>query len=238
MSDSTNVLLWADTQVGKTAYLTTALCRSGQGQRPRHIDPGKSAASLAQTLLPNWRRLRRGLYVAPTSEEVIDLELISRGGTAVCLRDIKGQLTREIHRATVAERLDQAHAVLFLVEWGSRSLNDQMLAIESALDFCGGKPIALAFTKCELGLAEDHEAWSALRNEGWWQREANWSEHAAVLTRFGASIWPTSAYGYDPRTGLPAAILGEFGQLIPYRVSPKGVLSPLEWIFDRLGVAE
>ncbi len=238
MSQPKQLLLWADTQVGKTAYLTTALCRSLPGQRPRQIDPGRSAAALARTLMPNWRRLRHGLSVPPTSEETIDLELESLGGTRICVRDIKGQLTREVHQPAVAERLDQAQAVLFLVEWGSRSLNQQLLAIESALDFCGGKPIALAFTKCELGLPEDHEAWSPLRQDGWWRREASWSENAAVLERFGGAAWPTSAYGYDPRTGLPAAILGEFGQLIPFRVNPKGVVAPIEWIFERLGVAE
>ena len=243
MSDGTDagrewtVLLWGDTQVGKTTLVTTALYARQEGRLADLVDRGRSAAALTSTLLPHWRRLSKCLWVQPTGQDFIDIPLVTKSGNALRLRDVRGGLSRQLEEPAVLGELTARppDAYLFLVEWGTRDLNNQMLAVSGALDVCGDRPRGLVFTKCERTFAEGDRAWRGAT--GWWRGEPGLAAYEPLLASFGDAVWPCSAYGYHARLGQPALLLGEFGQLMPYEIQPVGVNDPFDWVLDQLGVA-
>lgn len=237
MSRGWTVMLWGDTQVGKTTLLTTALYGPRAGRLEAVVDRGRSASALASTLLPHWRRLSRNLWIQPTSQDFIDIPLVTKSGNNLRLRDVRGGLSRQLESPAVLAELerDRPDAYLFLLEWDSRDLGNQMLAVTGALDLCGDRPRGLVFTKCERTLDEGDPCW---RGEArWWRAQPALAPHAHVLESFGEAVWACSAYGYHAATGQPAVLLGEFGQLMPYQIAPQGVSEPFDWLLDRLGVA-
>ena len=165
---SWSVLLWGDTQVGKTTLLTTALYARQEGRLAGLVDRSRSAAALAGTLLPHWRRISRGLWVQPTSQDFIDVPLFTRSGNVLRLRDVRGGLSRQVEEPAVLRELSASapDAYLFLVEWGSRDLNNHMLAVTGALDLCADRPRGLVFTKCERALDEGDPCWRGAPGAG------------------------------------------------------------------------
>jgi len=231
------VQLWGDTQVGKTTLLTTALYGRPDGRLADVVDRTRSAAALAGTLMPHWRRLSRSQGVQPTRADFVDVALVTRSGNALTLRDVRGGLTRRLEDPAVLGGLVEVapDAYVFLVEWGARDLTTQLLAVSGALDLCGERPRTLAFTKCERALDEGDRRWRA--RPGWWRDEPALAAHEPLLAGFGDGVWPCSAFGYDARLGRPALVVGEFGQLLPRDIQPVGVNDPFDWVLDRLGVA-
>jgi hypothetical protein len=231
------VLLWGDTQVGKTTLLTTALYARQEGRLADLVDRTRSAPALASTLLPHWRRLSRSLWTQPTAQDFIDIPLITNSGNTLRLRDVRGGLSRQLEDPVVLRELTAAapDAYLFMLEWGTRDLNNQLLAVTASLDLCGDRPRGLVFTKCERAFDEGDRCWRG--GPGWWRTHPALLPHAHVLDGFGDAVWPCSAYGYHQRLGQPALLLGEFGQLMPFEIQPVGVNDPFDWVLDRLGVA-
>lgn len=230
------VMLWGDTQVGKTTMLTTALYGNQVGRLGAVVDRSRSGTVLATTLLPHWRRLSRCLWLQPTSQDFIDIPLVTKSGNSLRLRDVRGGLSRQLEDPAVLAELAASapDAYIFMLEWETRDLNNQMLAVTGALDLCGERPRGLVFTKCERSLDEGDSCWRG--QPGWWREHPGLLSHAHVLESFGDAVWPCSAYGYHGRLGQPAVLLGEFGQLMPYQIQPVGVNDPFDWALDRLGV--
>lgn len=232
MSDGTKtIMLWGDTQVGKTALLTMALDQAKQDELP--LDRAKSALAVNILLNTHKRRLLLNQQVLPTSEDFIDLDLISKNGSIIQIRDMKGELT-QISKESTYNKLMASDAILFVMELNPPNLSRNILAIKSAWDICLDKPKGLAFTKCERSLAPNDPAWTGRRD--WWRKVYQWGEHEPVISGFGEAVWPTSAYGYEAKFGFPAVVLGEFGQLLPYRINSKGVIEPFRWLLSQLGV--
>lgn len=230
-AEGRTLLLWGDTQVGKTTLLTTAVgpcadCISA-------IDRGRSAKALA-SLYPELRRLRTQRLTQATSSYHIDLELVLRDGKPARVRDVQGGITRSVHEDHVAERLSGASVVLFVMEWKARDVENQLNAIRGGWDYSQGARRGLVFTKCETYLDEDDEAWDA--RPGWWEEDEGLAPYYDLIARFGPAVWPTSSFGFDKDTGYPAVILGEFGQPLPYRIRPLNVHRPFEWAFEQMGV--
>jgi len=223
---------WGDTQVGKTTLLVTA---THGPARVRGVDYSASAEALAAHLRPHFDRLRTGRWVQPTSERAIDIGLRLTSGGALRVRDVMGGITRQLSEPWVRELLVEASAFLFLVEWEAADLDRQLACIEAARNFWGDAPRALVFTKCERALSEDDPAWE--RRPGWWRGRRWLAGYEPLLASFGGSVWPSSAYGYAASTGLPACVIGEFGQLIPYRIQPRGVAAPFAHVLRGLGLA-
>lgn len=231
MSSSTStILIWGDTQVGKSTLLTTALMADDSGLTG--IDRAQSARAIATTVVPQYQRLSACHWVSPTVRQPIDIDLVTTAGTPIRLRDVPGSLTRDIHLPDVQQRLMESSAVLYLVEWNAQDLNRQMAAIRSTWRLLDGKPQALAITKCERGLTMEDEAWQCA--PGWWRR-GRWLNHGDLLEQFGSAVFPTTAYGYHFDTGLPALIIGEYGQLLPFGFRPRGVGEPLQNLLVRMG---
>ncbi|HHW96202.1 MAG TPA: hypothetical protein PLC97_05390 [Myxococcota bacterium] len=224
-TDSHVLLLWGDTQVGKTTLLTTAFYNPTIGE----IDREESAQSIS-TLFQGLRDLSNQRLTKPTVVFHYDVELKMKSGKHVKVRDIKGGITRTVDEESVRERLEGVSVVLFLVQWDA-GLN-QINAIRGAWDHLENAHKGLVITKCEMALGKDDRAWDCY--DGWW-RQYDWlRKHDDLVGRFGAAVWPTSSYGFDNNTGYPAAILGEFGHSLPFNINPRNVHLPFEWAFSKM----
>ena len=224
------LVLWGDTQVGKTAFLATSL--SHARERFPEIDWGRSADSLAENITPHWQRLSRNLWIESTSA-IKEIQLSLTTGHQLIFVDVKGGAVRQESNADARQQLKDANAVLFLVEWNGQNMPRHFLAIDTAWPEVAQLTKGLVFTKCERNFQYEDPAWEA--KPGWWSASDVIHPYAHILRRFPEdAIWPVSAYGYNTRTLRPAVILGEFGQMMPYQVNPRKVAEPLRWILDRL----
>jgi hypothetical protein len=233
-SSKKRIVLWGNTQVGKTALLATALYGRNPELSEVHVDA--SAKSGNYKLFEVWRRLRNNQWV-PSTKDPVTVKLTTRIGCEVELVDVRGGMTLEFQQEGVADLIQGADAVLFLVRYDSDNSADEIAAIEGAcLEIqasASDKPTALALTQCELHLKFEDAAWS---DPGQCLRSCPlWATHEATLRRFERVVWPTSSYGYEPETRLPALILGEMGQLLPYRIDPLNVAKPLAYLLRKLG---
>ncbi len=229
-ADSRTLLLWGDTQVGKTTLLTTTF--GPCADRITAVDRVKSAKAIS-ALYPGLRRLRTQRLTQATSVYHIDVELVLGNGQLVRLRDVQGGITRLVNEDHVIERLKGASVVLFLMEWKARDIENQINAVRGAWEHSMNAQRGLVFTKCETDLDLDDEAWNGRRD--WWQIDEGLAPYRDVVGRFGTAIWPTSSFGFDNDTGYPAVVLGEFGQPLPYRIQPFKVHRPFEWAFQQMG---
>lgn len=229
--ESRVLLVWGDTQVGKTALLTVAFNGSFDSELvAAGLDVARSVESIHQAYGHSWRALRENQPTAATAQ-VNDTEIVLANGRAILLRDIRGGDVRRDHEPAIMSRLYQgADVALFLVDPTAATLGRQFAQVSAPLRLFSQRPRGLVFTKCELLLEEYHSAWNADRD--WWRAVPRLAPHEALIGQFGPAVWPTSAFGYHD--GHPAVILGEFGELLPYQINPKGVLEPFKWMFQQL----
>jgi hypothetical protein len=227
------LLLWGDTQVGKTALLTMALF-SEEKEDFGVIDREASSDDLCTTLLPVYKRMKSNSWVLPTTEDNIDIDLTTYNKNRLRIRDIKGYNIRRVDKGEIREYVKKADGILFVIEWKSKDINNQMLAIEGSWDLVEKKPHGLVFTKCERDFPAEDKRWDGQPND-WWKSDTQLLNYK-ILDRFGEAVWPTSAFGYSLETGFPAIIIGEFGQMIPYWPNPKGVSKPFAWIIKKIGI--
>lgn len=224
------LLLWGDTQSGKTTLLTAAL--SSREDRPVGVSRQEARGEVLRALFDKWTLLRRGRYVPATSDALVDLVIpLDRPDCSVRVRDVRGGLVLEAGQDSVRDAILSADGCLFVLEWSGRDLGRQRLAIEGALPLLREKPCGVVFTKCELALPYHDDSWLRLRRD-WW-KSGPWGG-VDVIERFGDAVWPASAYGFEPTTLRPALVLSEFGRVLPFSVNPRGVWEPFEWMFERL----
>jgi hypothetical protein len=228
------LLLWGETQVGKTTLLATGLL-ARPAELPEIDWTAGHEGDGREKVLGHWHRLRRNQLIEPTSRET-SLTLTLRNGNRLRVRDTRGGDSREpfgvvANPAGLAGETPQG--VLFVTEWEGLDVARHMAAVEAALPLCRGRKVGLAFTKCEKELDPEDPGWRG--GLGWWREHECWRPYATVLGQFGRQVWATSAYGYDP-DGRPACLLGEFGQLMPYQVDPYNVAAPFAWFFKELGL--
>jgi hypothetical protein len=226
------IILWGDTQVGKTAMLSALLYYPGS--QPAGMDAGGSAAERNRVLQEHWRLIRNNKPVPPTANERVDLTLNMLGGGTAQIMDIKGGVVRGLAKKDTQDLLQIADGVLFLVEWNASSMGDQLAAVEGGFALAGNRAKGLAFTKCEIGLPSDDLAWESRTD--WWRKAGAWGRHEQVLGQFGQAVWATSVYGFNRQTHRRAVILGEFGQEMPYQIEPRNIKEPFEWMFRRIGL--
>jgi hypothetical protein len=229
------LLLWGETQVGKTTLLAAGLL-ARPGELPEIDWAAGGERDGRDKVLGHWHRLRRNLLLEPTSREAV-LTLTLRNGNRLTVRDVRGGDCREPFRVIgdPAEGVENAapHGVLFVTEWEGQDVAQHMAAVEAALPLCRGRKVGLAITKCEKELDADDPGWRGA--EGWWREHDCWRPYAALLASFGRQVWATSAYGHAA-DGRPACLLGEFGQVMPYQVEPRNVAAPFAWFFKELGL--
>ena len=145
---------------------------------------------------------------------------------------LPGSWATKLDDPRVGNLLSEANAILFVIAWGSPQAQQLFSSISGAWSFCENRPKALIFTQSECGLTEESELWK--RPESWWKSHP-WSlAHAETIQRFGAAVWPVSAYGYHSDSGYPAVILGKYGQLRPHEIRPRNVSEPFEWLMNQM----
>ena len=226
------ILIWGSTRVGKTALLATALF---SGAPELSVLSGKSEGGALYTrLFEAWLRLSRNQFVPATSvdENVIGFRISEQ--QQVELVDVRGRLATSLGVEQGArELLASADAVLFLAEYESPEQQIQMNAIQAAVVGHEKRPMAFALTKCEVRLRHEDPVWDA--HPGWLRNTPFYRNHSRLLQYFHDSAWPTSAFGYAEPERLPAIILGEFGQSLPFRIQPRNVALPLAYLLGELG---
>ena len=235
-SKPTTIVAWGETQVGKTSWLATALY--GPDSCWDVIDRERSAVVLNQVVFPNWQRLRTGMHIDSTSEDMINIDLATASNSTVRFYDIRGQLVNELNTTAVQERLiSNADGFLFFLGWRAPLLSQQIMAIEAMLPFLNGRPSGVIFTKCEGDLQAEDEEWFG--ELGWWKKDERLAPFASVIEKFQERVWPVSAFGYCQESGShdrPAMILGEFANAIPFGIGPRNVAHPLRWMLKELRV--
>jgi hypothetical protein len=224
------VLLWGATQVGKTALLAAALYGNEPDLSAVQVD---RLEQLHGHLFEVWRRLKNNQWVPPTERDWTGIKLSGADGAPVELRDIRGGVTHELNQIGPQQLLESCDAILFMVEYNGRQSADQIVAIDGAFRAASRKPFALAFTKCERWITYHDAIWD--RQGRWIESTPLWKTHQGTLARFGNHIWPTSTFGYEATVGLPSVIVGEMGQLLPFRIAPKNVAKPLAFLLRELG---
>lgn len=222
--------LWGATQVGKTTLLATALFQDDSPLAP--LVRADLSGSVNHNLFDVYRRLMTNQWVVPTAGSLA-VRLTGSDGTRIEFVDVSGGGTLEMQDPESRNIVRGLDGVLFFVEYGGLETGSQMLAVDAAMLELGDKPCALALTKCECHLQSESDVWDS--PAGWLQDTPLWSAHQRTLQKFEGRAWPTSAFGYDEATGLPAVILGEMGQLLPFRIQPRNVAHPLAWVLNRLG---
>jgi len=143
------VLLWVDTQSlqDHAAHHGALRAAGGAAGRPWWTAPARRRR-WASTLLPHWRRLKsQPVGRKPTAQDFIDIPLITNSGNTLRLRDVRGGLSRQLEDPVVLRELIAfaPDAYLFMLEWGTRDLNNQMLAVTASLTCAATGPRGLVF---------------------------------------------------------------------------------------------
>ncbi len=219
-SDIPSIALWGASGAGKSCWLAAALL----SDPPPQVDLPASAEALAGALGPLWEAHRSGRPVPPTHTPA-EIALTLASGHTVRLVDLPGST----HLGpAAAERLRSATGVLLVHPWGA----PPPAALDAAWQASRSGHCGLVLTGLERSLPEESPAWE--RPPGWWRASTWGQDNEGALARFGAAVWPTSAMGYDTVCGTPALLLGDFGQLVPSAIRPRGVGAPLAWMLERL----
>jgi hypothetical protein len=227
--ETPTILMWGDTSTGKTSLIAAALFDHPE-QLPLDMEKTGREAN-AVRLNEHWHDLREGRLRAGTAQPY-DLPLYRRDGGRVLLRDIRGsQIDEAGDPAVVGRALASAAAVLFVLDFQAQDPIKPLRAIDGIWNIARDRAKALIFTKCELILEHDHRAWEARR--GWWQDFPQFRNLARDIERFEDAVFPTSVYGYHRRSKAPAVTLGEFGEMRPSGVAPKGIVAPFGWALER-----
>lgn len=224
----TRILLWGDTQTGKTSLVSAAFC-ADPSKAPRDVDMRASHAEISRHLFHNFNSMNQGRPVPATQETSVHVTLTDTAGQPLVIEDIRGGIIQTIEDEDVRQILEGADAYLVLIEWQGQNRNEQLNAIRGAWNMLAHKPRALVFTKCDRDatLRPDDPIWDKPAEE-WFQRVDWLRPYHNLLALFDNHIFLSSAVGYHEESGEPALLLGEFGQLIPFRVRPRNVVEPLD----------
>jgi hypothetical protein len=226
------LMLWGETQAGKTTLLTTAIMSTQSIRHLTMIDRARSTDEMIRAgLTTRHRRLSEGRTIDSTSEKM-EFSLTLSDDTRLQIRDIKGADTREPH--LMREWLPTANAILCVIECCGPNLGIQMAAIDALLPLVANTnvKIGLAITKCEQVLSRFDPVWKSW--PAGWEKSALypiWEPWKSQLSAFGDAVWATSAFGYDE--DRPACVLSEYGVMLPYRIQPLNVYKPLLWYFGK-----
>ncbi|MCC9608093.1 hypothetical protein LOC68_01725 [Blastopirellula sp. JC732] len=235
------IVVWGNTNVGKTTLLATALYHeSTKSSLNKYIDFRESMTrerGYPSVFSHHWGTISKSRPTQSTSG-FVDCELVLENGQGVVtLIDGYGGRMLEDNTPHVRNRIIEARGVLFIVPW-TREMEqdfDDFAAISKywhSLDHSTQR-VGIVFTKCEQYLDVKDPAWNFA--PGWWRDRPlpMARELPMILESAGPAVWPTSVFGFD-EIGQPNCILDEFGQLVPLHIKPRNVSQPLEWMLEGL----
>jgi hypothetical protein len=223
-----NVVLWGDTQVGKTTALATYLCHDES--RPDWIDHGapETFATMLQ-LSTIWNSLRSN----ELQQATLNAKLYSvrhKDQRLFHFRDMRGSNAGEPVRGEEDIReMRRADALIVFIQWPEGNTVSQLLAVEHLLNFALARdcPRALAVTKVESYLTPERLTEFSLNPVRVASEMDLDRDFIRILRRFNSyEIAPVSVYGYSERDGYPAHYQDEFGRYVPWQIRPVNVDLP------------
>lgn len=225
------ILMWGDMATGKSSLIAAALF--DEPDRLPDIDLMRTGREAnAVRLNEHWSDLRRGRLRAGTIVDYVDIRIFRHSGPPIRLRDVRGGLIDHAgDPKIVSDMLQPATVILFVMDFRATDPIRQLRAIDDVWFLCKDVAKGLVFTKCELNLDYDHPAWKGRPN--WWHEFQELRELSRYIERFGDAVFPTSVYGYHRGSKAPALTLGEFGEVRPLGISPRGVLAPFAWAMEQ-----
>jgi hypothetical protein len=223
-----DVVLWGDTQVGKTTTLATYLCHAAS--QPSWLDRG--APETISTLLQLsgvWTALRRNELPGGTHNAKL-YSVRHKDRRLFRFRDMKGGNAGEpADSKEDFNALQDADALIVFVKWPEGNTAPDLIAVENLLRFARHCPRALAVTKVESYLTPEKLTEFSM-NPISVAVEMNLNhDFIEILEHFSAyEIAPVSVYGYSTTEDYPAHYQDEFGRFVPWKVRPVNVALPFK----------
>jgi hypothetical protein len=228
------VVLWGDSQTGKTTALAAYLCDVTPSRVPRWMNKAASETQGTLDILgETWNDLMKNrLPVGTDKHQYYDVR--ARNQALVRFRDMRGGNARGLSHDD-REALRTAPAALFFVEWPAIKTVFDKIAIGNAFrakaDNC---KTVLVITKVERFLSPlemqkfmdyPHRAARGLGLP---------REFMDILSLFPAdSVFPITVYGYS-ENDYPALYHDEFGRVVPWGIRPWNVAAPFDQILHPL----
>lgn len=231
-----DIVLWADTQAGKTSALAAYFYHDPLKRTPNWVD--WDAPETKETMLflmtSYWSKLRLNVPI-PANQVPQTLPARHRDGRLIRFRDIRGEDAVNLQSLEENNALDKAAAALFCIEWPNRRAATNFLAYEFARQRIRARtPFALMITKVECYLTLEqvacftHSPLEVAKQLGMEEGFLNVLEMTPLHC-----IFPVSVYGYST-TGLPAHYYDEFGRLMPKNIRPYGVAAPFDYLIKQI----
>lgn len=254
MAENGEILVWGGMGVGKTSFLAAGLMSPAANLKMRDRIAWEGSRDAYRALQLPWERLRQNENVPNTNVRDIPMEINLFDGPKIVLRDVRGGATLNVHEQDNKELIDRlvdAQAVLFMLEWPGPQSAGQIAAVLQGANQLGprlaNKITGVAFTRCERYLRHDSPLWELSRAEAenwdtskpverrWWYGSLRGLQtgELELLNRLGPA-WATSVFGFrSEQPGRPACLLDEFGGVIPYGVQPVNVVEVVEWFLNK-----
>jgi hypothetical protein len=233
MNDAAEVILWGESQVGKTSALAAYLCHNV----PRWVDLKDAASQLTiATLERIYTTLERNRLPDGTVTAKSYSVRHAVRGVEIRFRDMRG---KDAGEPTEEERrvIDASAAVVVFVSWPGQSDVQRLSAAQTPLRLRDDKPRALAVTKVETHLTRTELAAFMANPLEEARKRGLPGNFINLLNEFPQqAIFFISAFGYDEK-GLPAQYLDEFGRVVPSAISPVNVQMPFEYVVEEVTCA-
>jgi hypothetical protein len=228
MSGPGEVILWGQSQVGKTsalaAYFWNAMPEWVDRTDPATQDTIEKLGRIYRTLQRN--RLPDGTV----SVQSYPLRHALRG-VELRFRDMRGEDSGE-PSAEQVQAIRSAAAVIVFVSWPGESDVQRWIAARTPLlHLVHGTPCVLVVTKVETHLTRSELSACMLDDPVDEARRRQLPEQfVQLLGSFPRqAIFFISAFGYLD-DGMPAQYLDEFGRVVPSGISPVNVQMPFDYV--------
>lgn len=223
-----DVVLWGDTQVGKTTALATYLYHDRS--RAGWID--RSAPETLTTMLQLssiWNALRSNEFPQGTLNAKL-YPVRHRDRRLFRFRDMRGGNAGEPAKSKEdVDALMGADALIVFVQWPERDTVSQLLAVEHLLNFAPDCPRALAVTKVESYLTPERLTQFSMSPVRVASEMGLNRDFVQILERFSSyEIAPVSVYGYSEQDDYPAHYQDEFGRYVPWQIRPVNIALPFQ----------
>lgn len=232
MSGPSEVILWGQSQVGKTSALAAYLWNA----MPDWVDRSDPATQVTiESLGRIYRTLQRNrLPDGTVAAHWYPLRHAQRGNE-LRFRDMVGKNAGEPD-AEDTQAIRSSSAVISFVSWPGQSDVERWVAAKTPLSLVvKGTPCVLVVTKVETHLTRSELSAFMLNDPVDEARRRQLPEKfVELLGSFPRqAVFFISAFGYHD-DGMPAQYLDEFGRVVPSGISPVNVQMPFDYVVEEV----
>jgi hypothetical protein len=235
MQVSRDVILWGESQVGKTSALSTYLCTAIPAWLDMDDDTTKKSFRLLERI---YQTLQRNRLPEGTVAPQHYTFRHAASGVDLRFRDMRGSDAGEPSEEEL-KAIDSAAGVIVFVAWPGQSDVQRLTAAQTSLRRAlHRKPCALVITKAETHLTRLELAGMML-NDPVTEPRGRELPHDFVDLLRGVPrqrIFFVSAFGYNAE-GFPAQFLDEFGRVVPSGIRPVNVQMPFDYVVQEVTCA-